>query len=213
MAGFVQIGLGLFRAGFVADYMPSRVIKGLLAAIRVLLILKQLPHAIGYDPAKNTGCWSTGQGRCVRQHLTSRRSARPPTRRDPVYWLQQPRIALLVALEHSMNVSLALPSWTRYCIRFVVRLSVPRRCCETLVRSMRRCGDGEPPRECIPTSCRRACERAAVVITLSACRASGPVRHKGIAAQCCFAGVLKKRNCRQPSVGPSAEQVCVFHWQ
>jgi carbonic anhydrase len=55
IAGIVQIGLGLFRAGFIADYIPSSVIKGLLAAIGLLLILKQLPHAIGYDPAQNNG--------------------------------------------------------------------------------------------------------------------------------------------------------------
>jgi carbonic anhydrase len=53
IAGVAQVGLGVFRAGFVANYIPSSVIKGLLAAIGLLLILKQLPHAIGYDPAKN----------------------------------------------------------------------------------------------------------------------------------------------------------------
>ena len=49
MAGAFQIVLGLFKGGFIANYIPSNVIKGLLAAIGVILILKQIPHAVGYD--------------------------------------------------------------------------------------------------------------------------------------------------------------------
>jgi carbonic anhydrase len=49
IAGAIQLGLGLLRAGFIAAYIPSTVIKGLLAAIGVILILKQIPHAVGYD--------------------------------------------------------------------------------------------------------------------------------------------------------------------
>jgi carbonic anhydrase/SulP family sulfate permease len=49
-AGLIQIALGLARAGFVAAFVPSSVIKGLLAAIGVILILKQLPHVVGHDP-------------------------------------------------------------------------------------------------------------------------------------------------------------------
>ncbi|HYH67886.1 MAG TPA: SulP family inorganic anion transporter, partial [Urbifossiella sp.] len=50
VAGFIQIGLGLLRAGFIAAYVPNAVIKGLLAAIGVILILKQIPHVVGHDP-------------------------------------------------------------------------------------------------------------------------------------------------------------------
>jgi carbonic anhydrase len=49
IAGALQLIMGVARAGVVANYIPSNVIKGLLAAIGILLILKQLPHAIGYD--------------------------------------------------------------------------------------------------------------------------------------------------------------------
>jgi carbonic anhydrase len=49
IAGVLQLGMGIMRAGFIANYIPSNVIKGLLAAIGILLILKQIPHAIGYD--------------------------------------------------------------------------------------------------------------------------------------------------------------------
>ncbi|MFO0797422.1 MAG: SulP family inorganic anion transporter [Gemmataceae bacterium] len=50
VAGFIQIALGLLRAGFVAAFVPNAVIKGLLAAIGVILVLKQLPHVVGHDP-------------------------------------------------------------------------------------------------------------------------------------------------------------------
>ncbi|MDB5309076.1 MAG: mtcA2 [Gemmataceae bacterium] len=49
-AGLIQIALGAARAGFVAAFFPSSVIKGLLAAIGVILILKQIPHVLGHDP-------------------------------------------------------------------------------------------------------------------------------------------------------------------
>ncbi len=48
-AGLIQIGLGLARAGFLASFFPSSVIKGLLAAIGIILILKQIPHVFGHD--------------------------------------------------------------------------------------------------------------------------------------------------------------------
>jgi carbonic anhydrase len=49
IAGVLQLIMGVMRAGFIANYIPSNVIKGLLAAIGILLILKQIPHAFGYD--------------------------------------------------------------------------------------------------------------------------------------------------------------------
>ncbi|HAL71562.1 MAG TPA: sulfate transporter, partial [Verrucomicrobiales bacterium] len=49
MAGVIQIILGICRAGFIAAFFPSSVIKGLLAAIGVILILKQIPHVLGHD--------------------------------------------------------------------------------------------------------------------------------------------------------------------
>ena len=49
VAGLIQIALGLTRVGFIAAFFPSAVIKGLLAAIGVILILKQIPHVLGHD--------------------------------------------------------------------------------------------------------------------------------------------------------------------
>lgn len=50
LAGLIQIGLGFARAGFLAAFFPTSVIKGLLAAIGTILILKQIPHVLGHDP-------------------------------------------------------------------------------------------------------------------------------------------------------------------
>jgi carbonic anhydrase len=50
IAGLIQIVLGLARAGAFAAFFPSSVINGLLAAIGVILILKQIPHVFGHDP-------------------------------------------------------------------------------------------------------------------------------------------------------------------
>lgn len=50
LAGLFQIVLGFARAGFLAAFIPSSVVKGLLAAIGVLLILKEIPHVLGHDP-------------------------------------------------------------------------------------------------------------------------------------------------------------------
>lgn len=49
LAGIIQIILGYARAGSIGHFFPSSVIKGMLAAIGLILILKQIPHAIGYD--------------------------------------------------------------------------------------------------------------------------------------------------------------------
>lgn len=49
LAGIFQLVLGLLRAGSVADYFPGSVVEGMLAGIGVIIFLKQLPHAVGYD--------------------------------------------------------------------------------------------------------------------------------------------------------------------
>ncbi|MES2285007.1 MAG: SulP family inorganic anion transporter [Bacteroidota bacterium] len=49
LAGLIQIALGYLKAGIIGYYFPSSVIKGMLAAIGIILILKQIPHAFGYD--------------------------------------------------------------------------------------------------------------------------------------------------------------------
>lgn len=61
IAGVIQLIMGITKMGFIADYIPSNVIKGLLAAIGIILIIKQIPHAIGYDkdPEEDFSFWQT----------------------------------------------------------------------------------------------------------------------------------------------------------
>lgn len=49
LAGIIQVILGVVKAGIIAYFFPSSVIKGMLTAIGIILILKQIPHALGYD--------------------------------------------------------------------------------------------------------------------------------------------------------------------
>ncbi|APR87510.1 Sulfate permease [Minicystis rosea] len=49
LAGVIQMVLGALKAGRIAHFVPSSVIQGMLTAIGLLLILKQIPHAVGYD--------------------------------------------------------------------------------------------------------------------------------------------------------------------
>ena len=49
LSGVIQFLLGLFRLGIVGYFIPTSVIHGMLAAIGITLILKQIPHALGVD--------------------------------------------------------------------------------------------------------------------------------------------------------------------
>ncbi len=49
LAGCIQISLGLVKAGIIAYYFPSSVINGMLSGIGLIIFLKQIPHALGYD--------------------------------------------------------------------------------------------------------------------------------------------------------------------
>lgn len=48
-AGVIQVIAGFLKAGIIGYYFPSSVIKGMLAAIGLTLVLKEIPHAFGYD--------------------------------------------------------------------------------------------------------------------------------------------------------------------
>lgn len=49
ISGFIQLALGFIKAGSISNYFPTNVIEGMLAGIGLIIILKQLPHAFGYD--------------------------------------------------------------------------------------------------------------------------------------------------------------------
>jgi MFS superfamily sulfate permease-like transporter len=50
LAGVFQLALGFIKAGSISNYFPTNVIEGMLAGIGVIIFLKQIPHAFGYDP-------------------------------------------------------------------------------------------------------------------------------------------------------------------
>ena len=50
IAGGLQLILGFIKAGSISNYFPTNVIEGMLAGIGVIIFLKQIPHAFGYDP-------------------------------------------------------------------------------------------------------------------------------------------------------------------
>src|SRR5688572_28319771 len=49
LAGILQMIMGFAKLGIIAYYFPSSVIKGMLTGIGLIIILKQIPHALGYD--------------------------------------------------------------------------------------------------------------------------------------------------------------------
>ena len=49
VAGAIQLTLGFAKAGGISSYFPTSVIEGMLVAIGIIIIKKELPHAIGYD--------------------------------------------------------------------------------------------------------------------------------------------------------------------
>ncbi|GAA4822300.1 SulP family inorganic anion transporter [Algivirga pacifica] len=51
ITGVVQFIAGVAKAGIIGHYFPTAVIKGMLAGIGVIIFLKQIPHALGYDPS------------------------------------------------------------------------------------------------------------------------------------------------------------------
>ena len=57
VAGLFQLTLGLLKLGVIANYFPSSVIKGMLAAIGIILISKQIPLSLGYD---QPNFWTSG---------------------------------------------------------------------------------------------------------------------------------------------------------
>jgi len=49
LAGVIQLIMGYAKLGIIAYYFPSAVIKGMLTGIGLIIVLKQIPHAVGYD--------------------------------------------------------------------------------------------------------------------------------------------------------------------
>ena len=89
LAGALQLVLGLLRLGVLAHYFPSAVIKGMLAAIGILIVSKQVPHAVGYRAGEG---WTPGPlvltGVCVLAYV-----AWPRVQRGWLKWIPTPLVA------------------------------------------------------------------------------------------------------------------------
>ena len=79
IAGILQIVFGILKGGFLASFFPSSVVKGLLAAIGIIIILKQLPHLVGYDadPVGETDFFQTDQKNTFTELLSAFRMFLP----------------------------------------------------------------------------------------------------------------------------------------
>lgn len=79
VAGVLQIVFGILKGGFLSSFFPSSVVKGLLAAIGIIIILKQLPHLVGYDadPMGETDFCQTDQKNTFTELLTAFRMFLP----------------------------------------------------------------------------------------------------------------------------------------
>lgn len=62
IAGVFQILFGILKAGSISNYIPSSVIEGMLAGIGIIIILRQIPHAFGYDKANDGDFFSVETG-------------------------------------------------------------------------------------------------------------------------------------------------------
>ena len=62
IAGMIQMTLGILKAGSISSYFPTSVIEGMLAAIGIIIIMKEIPHAIGYDKAHEGDFFNFGSG-------------------------------------------------------------------------------------------------------------------------------------------------------
>jgi len=49
VAGLIQVTFGWFKLGIIGEYVPSSVVRGMLAGIGLVIVLKQIPHALGRD--------------------------------------------------------------------------------------------------------------------------------------------------------------------
>ncbi len=49
ISGLLQVGFGIVRGGIIGEFVPNSVIRGMLAAIGIIIIVKQIPHLVGWD--------------------------------------------------------------------------------------------------------------------------------------------------------------------
>lgn len=130
LAGAMQVLLGVLRAGIIGYYFPSSVIRGMLAAIGLTLILKQLPYAFGagIEPFESDAFAEPHGGNTLTAILDAARAAHPaavtltlaalavlifwprlaPKRLSAI--VPAPLAAVIVGVLGSMAVTMAAPS-------------------------------------------------------------------------------------------------------
>jgi len=133
LAGILQLGFYFTRAGILAEFVPSSVITGMLAAIGLILILKQIPHAVGYDAeAEGIFEFTTGDGINTFTRITDSLTgsvtpgavliaavclvflfwwdgARPKT--GPLRFVPGPLVVVLVGVFGNMLLGAVKPEW------------------------------------------------------------------------------------------------------
>jgi MFS superfamily sulfate permease-like transporter len=131
--GILQFLLGILKAGSIGHFFPSSVIKGMLAAIGLILILKQIPHALGYDrdfegdeaffqnDGENTfsGIWSalnyTSPGAaviCVLAIIILVLWERPALKRYKLFqFVPGPLVAVLAGVSLNLVFESSAPEW------------------------------------------------------------------------------------------------------
>ncbi|KHL24971.1 membrane protein [Croceibacterium mercuriale] len=133
IGGVLQVALAATRSGIAAEFVPSSVITGMLAAIGLILILKQVPHAIGYD-GEFEGSFEFIQAdgsntftaiiNAVRQHLSAGAlliafaslvflfwwdKARP--KEGPLRFVPGPLVVVLIGIGGNALLGLVMPRW------------------------------------------------------------------------------------------------------
>lgn len=133
LGGVIQVALAATRSGIAAEFVPSSVITGMLAAIGLILILKQVPHALGYDgdfegsfefwqeDGSNT---FTAISTAIRQHLSPGavlialislaflfwwEKARP--KEGPLRFVPGPLVVVLIGVGGNALLGLINPAW------------------------------------------------------------------------------------------------------
>ena len=73
IAGLLQLILGFLKAGSISNYFPTNVIEGMLAGIGIIIFLKQIPHAVGYDKVSegDTSFFESGDSNMIETLLNS----------------------------------------------------------------------------------------------------------------------------------------------
>ena len=73
IAGLLQLILGFLKAGSISNYFPTNVIEGMLAGIGIIIFLKQIPHAVGYDKVSegDTSFFENGDSNMIETLLNS----------------------------------------------------------------------------------------------------------------------------------------------